>query len=293
MLLMQYLIEQKLVKTEQVVEALVEQLRSLPSSLEIVFDLNLLSKEAIFDVLAEQQISGTDFQCSAKKLGFWSEDIRDRIHLELVKRRLPLVQILVQRGYLSLQNLSPALNDYVERAGQVSPSAQGKVVVETSPLAIQVTPVGRPLLKLDSFLISEYADAFDTKFVLSMKSLLSLLHNEAKDGKAMASAFKLGLMESVVIRAAASFLGAVESESIADSLVKIFDQESNRLGSVEKVSLLEILEAGLALLNLHCQSLKRDCCEFDVAKDSEWLEKRERFWKISNHVQVAKPERAA
>lgn len=297
MLLMQYLMEQKLVKAEQIVEALVEQVRSLPSSVEVVFELKLLTHEALFNILAEQQISGTDFQKSANKLGFWSDELRDRIHLELSNRRRPLVQILVQLGYLSLQNLPPVLNGYVELANRVSPSVRSEAA-EKSVAAKPLTEDSqysepRPMAMLDSFLISEYAEALDTKFIPSMKNLLVLLQGKSRDKEAMASAIKFGLMESVMIRAAANFLGAIESEKLADSLVKVFDRESILSGSVDESSLLILIETGLSMLNCLCLHMKNNRCEFDMSKDSEWIERRDRFWKAWNFVQVAKPERAA
>src|SRR4051812_38670100 len=113
MLFGEYLIQQGLVQADHILVALIEQLRTIPSTCELVFECQLIEPEAIFRALTYQQRHGIDFQSSAEALGIWSSEVAARVNSELQKRRRPLGEILVQKGFLSLQTLSSALDSYV------------------------------------------------------------------------------------------------------------------------------------------------------------------------------------
>lgn len=82
-----YLVEKGLINTGDLVSALVEQMKSLPSVCEVVFEKEILDKEKILAVLNTQTEKKTDFRTAAQSLSLWSEDKEGVLQKEIQGRR--------------------------------------------------------------------------------------------------------------------------------------------------------------------------------------------------------------
>jgi hypothetical protein len=120
----EYLVEQNLINEDQLLRGLVEQAVAQPPVLKVVYDLEILSRGEILQVLRIQSTNQCSFIEAAQKLSLWSEAKSARLMSELAGRRPPLGEILIRSGSVDLSALTRALDDfYSERLSEPVPQA--------------------------------------------------------------------------------------------------------------------------------------------------------------------------
>ena len=225
---LEYVIEKKLVPSDQLVEALIDQIRSIPSTAELIFDQKILTAKSILEILLHQQRENSDFRGSAQALALWSIETETRVKIELQKIRRPLGEILVEKGFLDLKALTSALDSYIEISNRdtsiSSPAAKSAENPENIQQILSPNLHSGPPEALDSSLAEEYTDNFSSRIGPAIKEVVSRLSVSSQESQEVELALRKGLAEFVAIRAAAGFIGAKLSESIANSAVKLIEK---------------------------------------------------------------------
>jgi hypothetical protein len=111
-----YLVERKLISNQVLAEVLIEQLKSIPSTAEVVFEYKLLSTDQILAVLRKQTEAKKGFVEAARDLELWSEDIARRVEEVLGVVRIPLGQLLINSGKVSIEQITDALDHFLSEA---------------------------------------------------------------------------------------------------------------------------------------------------------------------------------
>jgi len=109
----EFLVEQKLIGTDVLADALVEQVRGMPSYVELAWRNKLVSSEAILSLLKLQTGKRIGFMEASRELGLWSLEFEKTLLEDLGSIRIPLGQILVSRGVLTLEAITHALDEYL------------------------------------------------------------------------------------------------------------------------------------------------------------------------------------
>lgn len=109
----EYLIEKKLATTEQVLSALIEQIRGLPSICEIIYDNGLMPKEEIIKMLAHQIKNSTDFKGACVANGLWNEKLSSEVEKTARSKRKPLGEILIRNQVITAEALTSALDNFL------------------------------------------------------------------------------------------------------------------------------------------------------------------------------------
>ncbi len=109
----EYLIEKNIVTEDQLVDALVDQIREEPSICEITYSEKLLTTSQILSILSLQTKEKLTFIDSAKKLKAWNPDIEKKISEILQKKRIPIGQILLKKGGANFDQLINALDEFL------------------------------------------------------------------------------------------------------------------------------------------------------------------------------------
>ncbi len=155
----EYLIEKGLVDAEVLVDALVEQVRTLPTMAEVVRTHKLLPPLEIISVFKVESENGNSFVAAAKSLGLWTAEMETVVNRELKMRRMPLGQILVRRGHLTIEKMATALDDFLGdlpadvRPQNRAPSATPVSAMTNTPIveALQSEFSSERMQKLASF----------------------------------------------------------------------------------------------------------------------------------------------
>lgn len=163
------LVEKEIVKSEELVDSLVEQSSKLFSTVEIIHHSKLLSPENILKALSLQTHKGIGFRSACVELNFWSKDLDQKVEQKIREIRIPLGQILIKRGVVTTEQLIEALDEFL--------SGMDDDDVPSGDLnSIKWIPHFYPI---ESSLLSEYVTYFSKPKREELLHILSLL-SEAK-----------------------------------------------------------------------------------------------------------------
>lgn len=302
----EYLIERQIVTVDHVLDALMEQLRSVPSTGEIIYELDLLLKPDLLRILAHQQYTGSDFRSSALALNLWGEQLAEKVSAHLQSLRRPLGEILVERGHLSLETLTTTLDAYVEMCSQTTgeeakparderpatkPSSD-QVLASKSVSDFSIDPKPQAV-QLDPVLVKEYLDCYDSKIGPSLQEITKNLAATTMSRDNLHDLLSRSLGEFVGVRAAAGFLGAKRSEAIADEIVKSLECGSKSDGLIDQKVLHEIVKTSSHILDALAQYLKDFNSEDLLANDPNMKDLAERLAKTHAAIRALQERRAA
>jgi len=123
-----YLVESGQIDSNQLLLGLMEQIKSTPSTAEAVMELNLLSTDQQIAILEEQVVSQTDYVTSASKLGFWSEEMKNRVEDLIFERKTSLMDIIIANEWATTKDLTSKLDEYlVEFEGDIKSTRSDKI----------------------------------------------------------------------------------------------------------------------------------------------------------------------
>ncbi len=108
----EYSIEQNLLSTDQVVEAMLIQLKSQPSNTELIYDLRVLSNDDFLKFLLNQQNENSDFieekslEISVFMIKFIQKNINknSKKDIEKIKNTIHMAIIILNNYCISLKN---------------------------------------------------------------------------------------------------------------------------------------------------------------------------------------------
>ena len=251
------LIERDFVPVEQVLAALMEQLRSIPSTAEAIYELNLIAPLDFIKILSHQQIHAADFRGSAAALGLWSDSIAKELDTYLQKMRRPIGEILVKNGHLTIEKLTSCLDSYIEsyqslvvapNQGQASAStAQGCEPLSESPPA--PVPANVPAQIFDSLLVGEYIDCYHGTINPTLKKVLLQLAATEYARELSLPHLRTATAEFVAMRAAANFLGAKRCENICNSLIKAMDALIKNPASINPIQITKLVKNAIEIFD--------------------------------------------
>ncbi|MFM8315657.1 MAG: hypothetical protein ACKOA8_15355 [Deltaproteobacteria bacterium] len=164
----QYLVEKGIVDESELVSALIQQIRQIPTVAEIVHEERLLTPSQILSVLAMQTRLEIDFVKACQNLGLWTPALEKKIADVSAEKRIPLGQILVTSGKVSFQKIVNALDEYLAlvRESEKNPSQDEAPVQSQSP----GKTIPEDLLKnFDELLSAERIHAIDGLFSLCLE----------------------------------------------------------------------------------------------------------------------------
>lgn len=254
----EFLIEEKLLNQEQLLEAIIEQLQSIPSVPEVMFESNIIPKSDLLRILLHQKYEGSEFLVSAKTLGFWSPSISQQVLKKLENIQKPLGEVLIQKGFIDLESLSKTFVKYLETKENIKKlDAQEKS-------------------DLDSAILKEYIMFFEGVFFPKIETLLGQLKQVDKTKESFLNDMQLVLSEFVAVRAGAEFLGGLLSKDISNKIILFIEKTIEPSSTEEFASIIEILEMSVKILSNYCKSLKNFNSEGSV--DDSTKELITKFW---------------
>ena len=303
-----FLIQNNLVQADDILVSLIDQLRSVPSTAEVLYDYAIIPAADLLKILAYQQNHGLDFRASAVALGLWSTEVAQQVNDELHKLRRPLGEILVEKGYLDLQQLTKALDAYVEAAYRDVPAAVLAPVADPVAAVAAVATVAVPLKNdgggaqslqrapadnLSFPLVAEYCDSFANAGYPALLAAIASLEAAGDDATAVASALQRNLGEYATLRAAADFIGARQSEGVVIAVVVLLEIWRAAPSAVSHVAKIELLKAALEILSCLAQQLKTSHSEVGALNDPRMAGVLASFWRLEADLRNSKSRVAA
>jgi hypothetical protein len=247
-----YLVEQGLITSSQLVEALLEQSSALPSPASVAYSKKLLDDAKLLKVFAKQTESHSDFRSACQSLGFWNGDLEGKIQGEIDAQRMPLGHVLVKKKSIDIGKLTKALDEFLSRA--------------ELPSEASTTAAAAPAdSKIDDAMLDEFLDFYSENKLAEFTNILDLWDPTLPDVNASKEFLKdllqrvhtlKGMATCVRLPATQGLLGASESamSSILESatidtgassrLKNFLSQVIQMLNSLRKMVAAEKSESG-------------------------------------------------
>lgn len=192
----EFLLEKEIVTKTDLVNALVKQIKLIPSVTEIVLEHKLLPIENIYDVLLIQYQKKISFVEAAKELGCWSKVISDEVERRLSLVRMPLGEILIQNGAATIEVIVHAIDQFLsetkfdesQNTTTSSTSGSTNLVSEVVPLNLASVDFNNssPSDSKNNLTNNDYAiffEKFSMDSFLEIKVLLGFSQNIADSEK--------------------------------------------------------------------------------------------------------------
>ena len=186
-----FLVNRGIITTDQLVHALVEQAKSLPPTLQIVFEKGLLTQDQWLAVFETQVVDQTDFTSACRKLNLWTSELDKSIKAEVDKVRIPLGQVLLRAKAIDLKNLTKMLDEFLSRVEMPSVAASPVTVAPAPAAAPAVTlavaasaspaEVAKPVV--ESGILADFAEFFTDERLSGLQNLLDMMTSDLIDEK--------------------------------------------------------------------------------------------------------------
>lgn len=266
----EYLVQKGVIRPESLVSALIEQMAKLPLVSQIVYENSWLPADKMIQVFHLQQEKGEDFVTACRTLGVWDDKIASRVDEFLKKERIPVGQILVQRGDLDIKTLTRSLDDFLAQAE----------VHSTAP-AMTPSPVEVPEEEmLQPGIIAELEDMFDERKRRAIKVALAFIKDKNQpDAVQMTKLMQDSLKIIRTILGLVKLFGLTSLQTIFQEMERVLELRMHASAfSMEQMQ--EVAEkVGLAMEEAwHLrESICANCTDTFYMKD---VEAKKRFEKI-------------
>ncbi len=253
-----FLVETGIVSPGQLAEALLEQIKSTPPSVVVLFDQGYLDSQNVLDILSLQSDENVDFPTACNKLDLWKNEFVTVLHCEASKKRPKLGKFMLDKGWVQPKQLLDELHNFQRYCDENKLNTELK-----TPLVLDLN-VGRsdsqealiPVVtkieftpnfdNLEEESVPDFLDIFSEEKRSSMESTILSLEKlasiEACDVYNVLDAF-FGEYHS--LKGAARSVGAALIEKLiheAEELLSFYKQFSTKIEAVdyEKLSSLNL-----------------------------------------------------
>lgn len=228
-----FLVEQGYITQEQLLTAIVHQLKVTPSTAEVVFEKKLLGIPEQLLIFEIQQRKGLDYRSAAKEANLWGDSLFESVSSIIQKMRPPLGEVLTELQFIAAEMLAEALNSYVENFG--SSTLEGQPI----PSEPKQAPV------LNSTLSVEYHQNINEKILPALRDVVSGFQNESLSRDEYDKLLRKATSELTALKAAATFLGAKISMQLSVAIAEELSRVRQSEGKVSEKDILDILKPAI------------------------------------------------
>jgi hypothetical protein len=190
----EYLIYKNAINADQLAEVLIEQIEATPTVPKIVWEEKWLKGDDFLKIFKLQSETGLDFISAVQKLGLLSSDKISMLKSKISNFRIPVGQLLVNKSYIDLKQLTMLLDDYLSTlsAPQVDTTKADHIEVKH-----EINEVARPIetntsstnssgsytgededLEYPEGMVAELEDLFDERKRRAIKVAMSLIQDK-------------------------------------------------------------------------------------------------------------------
>ena len=221
----EYLVSKGLLTEDALVDALIEQVRSIPSMAEVLFKKKTLSTNDFLSAFRVQSEKQVDFKQACIQASVWSEALETLVIQEVQAAKVPLGQILIQKGLVDLSTLTKALDEFLSRieAPELAPvpvpvkgATPELAAAPETGAALAAAPAVGP--SIDPVLLEDFFSTLNEKKLLEIKNQFNGLKLFGSDSELQKTALQSILTEIHLVRGLMRFIRLEKFESLLSQL---------------------------------------------------------------------------
>ncbi len=175
----EYLVSKGIITQDGLVEALVEQVKGIPSVSEILFQKKALTSEVFLKAFALQTEKKIDFRQACRELNAWTEELETAVSQEIQGLKTPLGQILIKRNLTDLSTVTKALDEFLSRIE--APKKPEDIVIASEPQEPEIVSGTVTLDAIDPVMLEDFLQNLSDEKVGQIKNQLSSLEMLGND----------------------------------------------------------------------------------------------------------------
>jgi hypothetical protein len=207
-----FLVERNEISSSDLVEALIRQLRDLPTVAEIIHKKKLISDQDQLKVLTYQSQYRCEYIAACRHFGLWGDQIETAVMREIKSCRKPIGQILVEQSKINAEKLTGLLDEFIAEVPREERVRRQNVAETQTKLESSTTQPPQTDSDLQGFapsfsrvaisdpVLREFFEIFDSNFMKRVKGFIDELGKN--DG--MARPRLVDLQGDIVTAAASS-----------------------------------------------------------------------------------------
>ena len=225
----EFLVEKGLLSADNMVKVLSEQARQLPLPSDLLLERGCLAAVDVLRAMVLQAKVSCSFTDACQRLGLWSDEMQSTLDGELMKRRTPLAQLLIEKYNVDAEALSQVFDEYLSEYAESNLVAVSPPVAAVSaPVAVVSAPVADAEKKPsgtahDRFILAEVMSPDEKQHFL--EALASL--KEVGTTEESLSRARQGIKQCVVIahqmRGAVKYLQISSMEGLLLEIEGVFE----------------------------------------------------------------------
>jgi hypothetical protein len=260
----EFLVNKNLVSAAQVLEALMIQIRDLPTYAEICYEKKLLSDDQLLRVLADQQRTGKDFRSAAEHAGIWSESIGSKVEEHLRTRHRPVGEVLIELGHLNLATLTTALDEYV---GELSGNKRSDDVRPESAKSF------------DPDLLQQFLSSYSSGAKIELEKINTTLESSEDTHAVILLVTRQLIAEVSGVKGAAEYIGADTLAGVAETVLSTMRQAVENSNYAHHTELENIAKATYHVFEACVQSIAEFGTDDVFAFDTNMADLRGRLYR--------------
>jgi hypothetical protein len=136
----EYLVEKKIIDEKQLVKALIEQFKSIPSLLQVIHDNNALDEQSLVKVLNLQFQDKSDIISAIQKMNALPVEKLTELIKTQISFKKPLGEVLVDLKFANVSDVRTGLEQYITTLGDID---ETPIISETAgvQVASSIEPV--------------------------------------------------------------------------------------------------------------------------------------------------------
>ena len=182
----EYLVEKGYLSESALLTALIQQLKTIPSITELVFEKKIMHHDQILNILLLQHHKKSGFIESAKELNLWTSAIQNEVENEISRVKIPLGEVLVRSGVVSLEVIAEALDCFLTET-KLQPEGEKKSITDTCNESLRKE---NQIQASSESQIKTYFEQFTLEKYLELKVLLTLSHHNPLTQEVITKAMK-------------------------------------------------------------------------------------------------------
>ncbi len=303
----EFLIKNKIISESDLLEALAFQSESMPSILRLLIEKNKISPHELFDLSSQFRDSFDLVQALIDKKKLSQQEAND-FYMEQMSRRLPLGQVLIKKGILTVDQLNSIVGDYFGQRYEhenvaVNLSNASSERVEMNQAALEslrelgmdlgdlggstnqttmnvLDTVIQPPVDVQDInpMLDQFEQVFSEKFKNKIKKLISIMMSENNSNADISNYYNslfrdLHILKGAIVLASLSSMNTLVS-SWEDEIEKALKENNDFMKSWCHKHLKK-LDQVIDFLWLARMKVHQDHGESNLLKDAKFLSERE------------------
>lgn len=268
----EYLLESGLITEGQLLDAVFEQIKDLPTWAEVIRSRGWMSESDLLRIFATQAKCNLDFRVAAKQCDLWNDELDQKVEAELQKIRSPIGHILIRKGLISLDRLSSALTNFGELSKALAEIPKPEATLIPFPEA-NASPVATDLPFIPEFcsiegpVVGEYAELLNEDKRGEIEK--TILQWESTQGEALEESLRNMYREYHTIKGSARFLKANLTEKLIHETEEILSLSTRFASRLNASDFERLTSVNLAVCDLIWEL--RDALSQTGSEESFWL----------------------